>query len=160
MIQIGFTRTNTLLSNIIRLGTSGVYSHAFISYYDPIIGDNMCMEAQWDGFHLKKLSKATVNDTKVEILTPKHSIKELPKVCANYLGDPYDYPGIMGAVPVMLARFFKIKLKNVTEDAKAKFCSEAITLGLQEIKYPGAEKLIANQTTPQDLYNFFKNEQA
>lgn len=158
MIYIGFSGSKDWLSNLIRVFTKGKFSHAFLAYDDPVVGCKMVMEAQWDGFHVKKLSKSPSSGGDMLLLQPKHDISNLPKVCSNWLGDPYDYTGFLGAIPVMISRFFNKKSKNMLSDAKAKFCSEAIALGLQEIKYPGADKLIPDQTTPQDLLNFFENE--
>lgn len=158
MIQIGFSTGESLISKAIRYLTKGKFSHAFITYQDSVIESRMIMEAQWDGFHIKKWSHSPSVQEKYLLMTPKYDITGLPKACAEFLGNPYDYTGILGAIPVMILRFFRIKSRNLLEDGRAKFCSEAIALGLQKINYPNAEKLDAAQTTPQDLYEFFKRE--
>lgn len=158
MIYIGFSSSNDWLSKLIRVFTRGKVSHAFLAYDDPVIGCKMVMEAQWDGFHLKKLSKSPSSSGEMILIQPKHDISQLPKICSDWLGDPYDYSGFLGAIPVMISRFYNKKSKNMISDAKAKFCSEAISLGLQKINYPGSDKLIPDQTTPQDLLAFFEGE--
>lgn len=157
-IQIGFSTSQEILSKIIRLFTKGKYSHAFITYDDFVLKSKMIMEAQWDGFHLKKWKSSPSVYGNYLLISPKYDITGLPKACADFLGNPYDYTGILGAIPVMILRFFRIKSRNLLQDGKAKFCSEAIVLGLQKINYPNAHKLDASQTTPQDLYEFFERE--
>lgn len=158
MIQIGFNTSNALISRIIRFFTRQEVSHAFIVYDDEEFGGKFVLEANWDGYHVKPYEEAVKGSTKIILVEPRYNVTELLKVCSQWLGKPYDYPGLVGNVPVMISRWFKKKAKNPTQNPKAMFCSEAIAVALQKIGYPGADELDASTTTPQDLLDFFKSE--
>lgn len=157
-VQIGFSTSNAWISRAIRFFTRAKVSHAFLTYNDITIGEPMVMEADYTGYHLRSFKSATLSSTIVVLSTPKSPIDGILPLCAGWLDKPYDYLGIVGFIWVCIGRWCKAKWHSPLHDSKALFCSESIVLALQDLKYPHADKLVAVETSPDDLLNFMKAE--
>ena len=157
-VRVGFSTSNALISRVIRFFSGQRFSHAFLIYEDRDFGGQYVMEAAWDGYRLIHRDDALRDATLVVILDPKHDLSKILEVSGRWLGSRYDYAGLVGAALVTVARWARTKIRNPMQDAKSVFCSESIVVGLQQIGYPGAERLDAASTTPTDLFKFFKSE--
>lgn len=155
-LMIGFTAGDNWIGKAIRFFTRQEASHAFMAWDDPNLG-RMVMEAAFDGFHIRPWDVALKGTRIVALIEPKgKGADKLLGACARWLGEPYDYPGLLGMTVTMIGRWFKQNWRNPAGGSKPMYCSEAIATGLQEVKYPGAEKLIPSETTPQDLLDFLR----
>jgi hypothetical protein len=153
MNYVGFSRTETLLSRLLRWITNAEVSHAFLVIEQ--YGKLWYLGAEAQGIVMLPMSryekKNTVFIYPVIGLTDTH----ISTIMESYLGEAYDYGGLFGAIFPQVGRWFKRKWKNPFANPKATICSEFVTLALQEADIQGAWKLDPPATTPQDLKNLF-----
>jgi len=157
-IRIGFTTvTNSLVSRLVRWLTKSECSHAIFVYHDDDWDADMVLEASDVGFREIPLSNFLKKNTLVRILEPKVALEEgLKYVALTYLGTTFDYSGLLGNGPILLGRWLKRKWNNPWNTSDAVFCSEAVVVAMQKVKYPGAETLVPMNTSPQDLLTFME----
>lgn len=157
MVKVGFsTHGNNIVSRLIRWLTKSKASHAWLLVEDPFFGLEMVMEATETGFRLIPLAnfKAEGNNI-VALLEPSSPLDEGVKQAGKWLGEHYDFAGLFGASVVILGRWLRRKWRNPFGSPKSMFCSEAVVRVMQASKFPGAEGLDPEATTPQDLLDFF-----
>jgi hypothetical protein len=53
-------------------------------------------------------------------------------------------------------RCLRLRLRNPWNSGGSLFCSEAVTMALHAINYPGSWSLMAGSESPQSLLNFFR----
>jgi hypothetical protein len=161
--RIGFStpRGFNPVSWIVRKLTGSVCSHAFFIYWDLDYEADIVMEAHELGFRHVPLSHFVRQNEIVASFVPRADINAGVKwVAMEYLGDAYDFGGLLGAAFVLLGRWLKKKWNNPLANPKHVFCSEAVVYALQRAHYPGASEMVPRDTTPQDLLTFFVKEGA
>jgi len=151
-IWIGFSTTNNLISRVIRWFTRSTTSHAWIAFASQDMGMDVVLEAHFTFravpyVWFKKRNRIVAE---YEIPVGQAAVAK----CASFLGENYDYTGIVGGIIVSVGRWFKHKWHNPWGNPKAQTCSEAVVRALQAAAYPGAEKLNAEDTSPQTLMEF------
>lgn len=169
MLWVVFTRSESLISKIIRWGTKGSYSHALLLWEDPMLGW-LRMEADWDGYHIRPTSlrprfdglrivdSQSLEDFGFVGIPLPNQYDGLLRICAQWLGHRYDYPAIAGFLVVVLGRQLRMRWRNPFASPSALFCSEAIAKALKQLKYPGFDNVLPENTTPQDLFDLLKKE--
>lgn len=159
MIKIGFSTGDSFVSRAIRWFTKSKSSHVFLIIEESFFGATMVMEATSGGFRLVPFDHYINDHNKlVKIVEPKTSLKEGVEKSVPWLGEHYDYGGLFGMAIVMLGRWLRRKWRNPWESPRAMFCSEAVVYVLQASGYDGSSKLDASTTSPEDLMEFFKNQ--
>jgi len=144
------------MSWLVRRLTGSTASHAFFVYQDEDWQTDIVMEAHELGFRVAPLAHFQKKNTLVATFYPKASIEVgVRYVAMEYLGTAYDYGGLFGGFVIMLGRWLRRKWDNPLNDAHSVFCSEAVVIALQKSNYPGSERMVAQDTTPQDLLDFF-----
>lgn len=157
MVKVGFSTGNNILSRFIRWATKSKASHAWLSFSDSTLKQEMVMQATIGGFSVMTMREFALHHVVVAQIEPKVSLDQAVVDAADWLGvTHYDYGGLIGGLFVVIGRFFKRKIKNPFASSKALFCSEAVVKILQDAKYPGAEALVPDSTTPQDLLDFMQ----
>lgn len=164
MVKVGFSTSTGWVSGIIRWATGSKISHTWIllDLDNPIYGQKKwVLEAQITGYRLIPFEGYLVGNKLVGIVPLDHSVEQGLERAMGWLGGNYDVGGVVGDLAVEVERKLKsrwrwlhLKVRNPLHEARAMYCSEAITFVLQASNYPGADKLIGENTTPQDLYNF------
>jgi hypothetical protein len=157
MVRVGFsTRTKNIFSRAIRWLTGSKTSHTWLLFDDTFFGLPMVMEATEVGFRLLPYDnfKAEGNDI-IALIEPPYALDEGVQQAARWLGERYDFTGILGSVFVLLGRWLKKKWRNPLAGSKSMFCSEAVVRVMQAAKYPGSDAFDPEATTPQDLLDFF-----
>lgn len=157
MIKVGFsTHHHNILSSTIRFFTKSEVSHTWLLVDDPLFKRPMVLEATETGIVLTPFDRfATKNDV-VCILDPKHPLDSGMSEAGAWLGERYDFLGLVGTAFVLLGRWLKRKWKNPLSSSHAMFCSEFVVNVMQAAQYPGAENLVPTGTTPQDLLDFLR----
>ena len=152
MVYVGFSTTDSIVSKIIRWFTKSEVSHAF--FVIDLLGRAWVLESGFHGVTLSPAEKFTAKNT-IKYLAQVHELDE-PDVATvmNDLGENYDFGGLFGSAFVVIGRWFKQKWRNPWADPKAMFCSEFVVKSLQECGFPGADQLVPQDTTPQDLKDF------
>jgi hypothetical protein len=108
------------------------------------------------GWSMRTLDSLAAHDRIVDVITPSHPIDVGIQKSFDWLGQRYDYIGLFGMFFVMVARWFKKKIRNPLSSSTSMWCSEAGAKILQISGYPGAEKLDPPTTTPEDLRDFLR----
>lgn len=159
MIQVGFsTHKWNPISALIRLITRSPISHCWILYHDAQFKIDMIMESSFEGFRITPYAIFQKKNDGIQLFTPKYDLDTGLIQAGNKLGETYDVDGLLGMLIPLLGRWFKKKWHNPFRSSTEMFCSQAIVEVMQASNYPGSEQLIAADTSPDDLYNFFKNE--
>jgi hypothetical protein len=168
MISVGFSNSNTWLSKIIQWFTGSTISHCWL-LLDPGTAfygqQKWVLEAVLQGYHLIPYEGYTVGNHLVSLVTLPYPVEDGVIRAMGWLGGSYDVGGLLGEAVVVYERWLertwrwlKFKIRNPLHEQRAMFCSEAIVFVLQVSKYPGADALIAKNTTPQDLYAFLTKD--
>jgi len=160
-IRIGFSTPKHFnpVSWLVRKFTGSVASHAFFIFLDEDYDVDVVMEAHELGFRDGMLARFEKKNEIVATFSPKSDItKGIVYVAKEYLGTGYDFGGLIGSSLMLFGRWLKRKWHNPLASAHAVFCSEAVVIALQKSNYVGADGLVAQDTTPQDLLNFFKSQ--
>ena len=155
-VKIGFsTGLHSPISWLIRKATGSRTSHAFLIYQDETLSDSMILEADRGGFQVQRLAVFLRTNTlvaQVPVDLPAAAIQEADR----WLGEGYDYEGLLCEAIVKVARWFGRKISSPVHSPKSMFCSEAMVKLLQVAKYPGADKLVGYDTSPEDLLRFLE----
>jgi hypothetical protein len=135
-------------------------SHTFLIYFDVDFQRDMVMEATDGGFRIVPFDRYTKHADYLRVFKPRLPIDTGLMAAVDWLGERYDYTGVFGMAWVMFGRWLKRKWHNPWHGANALFCSEAVTKVLQAASYPGVERLEPETTTPEDLLEFFRTDEA
>lgn len=159
--RIGFStpkRCNPV-SWLVRRFTNSECSHTFFLYRDLDWEADMVLEAHEMGFRLLTLAHFEKKNEVVASFKPRAGIEDgLKHVAREYLGVSYDFGGLLGSIVVMFGRWLKRKWHNPLHSPASVFCSEVVVIALQKSGYPGSEKMVPHDTTPQDLLEFFSRQ--
>jgi hypothetical protein len=156
--RVGFSTSKTSwVSAIIRWFTGGKSSHVFLVYWDVDFERDMVMEATQGGF---KITPFSHHGGLVKVVTPKFPVEVGLRKAVDWLGEEYDYAGLLGMAWVELGRWLRRKWRNPWRSAKAMFCSEAVARVMQESSYPGTENWDPQSIDPEMLLAFFLKEEA
>ena len=156
-VQVGFSTSEWWVSRVIRWFTKAKVSHAFL--YSPFAELGDVAEAAWCGYRISTLTKLTSGTTRVVTMkTPVVPLKM--EIAKQWLDTPYAYAALFGEAWVCIGRLFRKMWKNPFPDPHHMFCSEAIVLLMQQSGYPGADKLDAVSTSPDDLLRFMEEQEA
>lgn len=158
MIRVGFsTHKSNFLSATIRIFTGSKVSHTWLLVEDePFFGIPMVMEATEVGFRYIPFETFKSKNDVVEVLTPTHPLDKGVHVANAWLGDSYDFLGLLMSFFVVVGHWVKRKVKNPVHSSRSMFCSEAVVRVLQASDYPGVADLDPSSTTPQDLLSLLK----
>lgn len=159
--RIGFSTPKGFnpVSWAVRTLTGSPASHAFFIYHDRDWDCDCVLEAHELGFRLVSLEQFEKRNEIVATFNPCYPIDVgVASVAREFIGSIYDFGGLIGFVFVMVGRWFRRKLRNPLASHHALICSESIVLALQRSKYPEAETLDLEGTSPQDLLKFFTAE--
>lgn len=155
-MRVGFsTDRKSWLSGLIRKLTKSQASHTWLLYKDLDWAEDIVMDAHWSGWRLIPFSDFQKQNDIVKVVEIKHDLDPGMKLTLRWFGTNYDYAGLFKMAFVMFGRWLGRKVKNPGQSARSVFCSEAIVRVLQASKYPKSETLIPEETSPQDLLNFF-----
>lgn len=158
-VIIGFStpRRFNVLSWAIRKITGSRASHAWLRVVDPLFHLDMVMEAHTTGMRLIPRAVFEKGNAVVALAYPQGDFSTALGKAGKFLGRKYDFEGLLGMAWVLLGRWLHRKWRNPLNSTKALFCSEAVVEMLQAAKYPGAERLAADSTSPEDLLEFLQD---
>lgn len=141
LVRIHFTRASGLVAWLIRAVTGGSVTHVGLGLSDGRIvhadQGGVQVAATMADFLGEDRRLAATYETVVE---PK--IDEA-KILEDFVGRPYDYDGLIGALPGVLAwRWWKVRIGNPLAKDREFFCSEFVCellkpSGIMPAKDPG-----------------------
>lgn len=140
---------------LVRKLTKSEWSHAFFVYFDQDWGADMVLEASAVGFRILPLEKY-VKKNHCRLLVPAKPIDEgVKKVALTFVGDRFDYEGLLGMVVPVVGGWLKRKWRNPFRSADKVFCSESVALAARlSPGYLGG--LPETDVTPQQLLEWFE----
>lgn len=157
MVSVGFSTTNMWLSRFIRWLTKSKVSHTWLTFTDATLQRQMVMEASFWGFRVVTMAEFKKDSTVIAIIPPKVPLDTATVAAADWLGDYYDFEGLVGAGVVSFwYTWFKRRIKSPFHSGTALFCSESVVKVLQTANYPGAAALDALAITPEQLLEFLQ----
>jgi len=124
MSTLVFTASNDLLSRSIRWFTKGRASHVAIGaqLFDvPVLihatigGVQVSPRVKWMRGRILVAEYAFTHSSGVDVAG---AVKKL--------GERYDYVGLLGFIPVLIARWFGVRVRNPFASASAVVCSELV----------------------------------
>ena len=150
-IAIGFsTQTWSPVSALIRFVTRSKATHVWV--LANLFGVPCVIEASEKGFLPSMTFDQFLKKNALVTLVPiAPSLDVGLRWAAKNFGEAYDFTGLFGMAWVMLGRFLHRRWRNPFDSRKALFCSEAIAKILSISGFPGAEFLVPEETTPQQL---------
>ena len=155
------TQQTNPVSRIIRWFTKSRVSHATLLYFDTDWGGDFVMEATEGGVKITPFLKFSAKNDLVRIFTPKQPLDAgLTEAANNWLGDQFDYIGLLGMILVYLGHIFRMTWRNPFASPHAMFCSEFVARVLKWSEYPGTEDMDPTSVSPEDLLEFFERENA
>ena len=158
-VIIGFStpRGFNLISWLIRKVTGSRTSHAWLLVYDPVFKLRMVMEAHSTGMRLVPLTVFEKTNVVVAQAHPRVDFSRALQNAGRWLGEKYDFTGLLGMAWVLLGRWIRRKWRNPFNDSRALFCSEAVVQTLRSAEYPHIGELQADSTSPEDLLDFLQD---
>jgi hypothetical protein len=148
-MKIVFSTTNHLLSRAIRWLTSSQVSHC--SIHAEMAGVPVVIEATIGGVRIIPLSKWATGNTVVGSFEPRLDMISGLAHAVEHVGDRYDYVGLLGYIPVLLARWLRLRCRNPLASPSAMVCAELILHLDHGGNVPEWRGLDPEATTPQDL---------
>jgi hypothetical protein len=151
--RIGFSHASGLVSRAIRWITGSRASHAFVVYYDTDFQQDMVLEAVGAGFRIQSLDTFKKENEIVRLYQPQHSLTAGYPEVAHWLGERYDFGGLLGMAWVMIGRWLKRNWRNPWASSRSLFCSEAVVRVLLAARYPRLPAAFGqpDRVTPEDL---------
>jgi hypothetical protein len=150
---VGFSTPKrwNFLSWAIRRITGSKASHAWLLVDDPVFRLRMVMESHTTGFRLVPLTEFAKTNEVVALAVPQVDLSDGVAEAGAWLGSRYDFTGLLGMCVVLAGRWLHQKWKNPVQSARSMFCSEAVVRVLQAARYPHADAIDPDDTSPQDL---------
>jgi hypothetical protein len=128
-----------------------------VVYYDQDWGSDFVLEAANGGVKISPYSKFQSQNNIVGVFTPKSPLDTgLKKAATEWLGEYFDYTGIVGMIFVYLGHWLRMKLRNPFAASNTMFCSELVARILRWSDYPGTADMEPEDTSPEDLLEFFE----
>jgi hypothetical protein len=151
-LHIVYTASKSWVGRLIRWATKQRVSHtAFVNTED---GRRYVYEAGWLKFVRTPYEKWSKTRTIVAAPPLVQSIDAAEPLVRSWVNVPYDYPALFGMAWVAIGRWLKKKWHNPLNSARALICSESGAVALQYARYPRADRLCPESTTPGDLLRF------
>jgi hypothetical protein len=149
MATIVFMTSEHWLSRVIRSATRSAVSHVGIGL--ELVGVPVILHASIGGVMVELRSKLMPGVKLVAECSMPVSGMEIERAVRS-IGQRYDYVGLVGFIPVMLARWFGKRVKNPLASPSALVCSELVARALGKAwdgKIEGYER--PDDVTPEDL---------
>lgn len=153
---VGFSSSNNFVGRAIQWFTRSKVNHTWILLKDFSDGLDMVMQASTGGFQLITYQRFLKGATVVAVVRPKVSLDKGIKEALQWLGEPYDFVGIVGMALVEVGRWFRRSPRNWLHSSRAMWCSEANVYVLKAAGYPGASVLDPTVVSPEDLLEFMQ----
>lgn len=159
MVFVGFStpRRWNPLSALIRAMMRSQASHAWLLVEDPLFELRLVLEAHSTGFRLIAFAEFVKENRVVALVEPAHDLHRGLPEAGGWLGDQFDVLGLFGIFLTLVGRWLSPRRwRNPFTSSRALFCSEAVVRVMKASRYPGAEALGNETTTPAELLAFLE----
>ncbi len=150
-VQIGFSVATNWNSRLILALTGGNVSHTFLLLDTDDFG-KMVLEETGTGWSLRTYAQFLAGKTKiVKVIDPPVSLNAALPTTLNWLGERYNYTGLIGMAWVCIGRWLGRKWRNPLRSNNSMFCSEALVYVLQTAGWAPVKDLDPESVDPQEL---------
>lgn len=156
-IRIGFSASRGLLGRFVRWFTRSPINHTWIAVRS--MGLELIIHSTVGGVQVDLRDKWEKRNRVVEEYRVIPDVTEGFHKAMSYLGDRYDYLGLLGFVPYYIGRWFGRKVKNPWASTRAVVCSELIVRLRAGGKLPEWDSLDPESTAPSDLLEACQNSE-
>jgi hypothetical protein len=160
-MKITFTTSRAWYSGLIRWLSHGRASHVLLGV--ELFGREVFMHATVGGIQVTPRERFLHGNRVVAEFETKLDVpSDLLKMAAGHLGEQYDYVGLVGFIwPVMLWRWFHLKVANPLANARGMVCSEFVArIDTDGLILPEFRGLSPEETTPEDLLVICEQERS
>jgi hypothetical protein len=162
-VTLVFTTTGSWVSAIIRWFTGGIASHVAIG--TDLHGVPVLLHADVGGVQLSHRGRFFGDFGSNAVVAEYRFVGDVAEArlarAVAHLGDRYDYAGLFGYAPVMVARWLGKKIRNPLASPRAMVCSEfVLLLDVGGDLVPAWQGLDPERTTPEDLLAICKESVA
>lgn len=155
-LKIGFSKSNSLTSKIIRWVTNAPVSHTYISFFDYSFDQEMVLEANEHGYVLVPYNRWIKENTQVycfDVMVAESLKAKALFELSEHMGDHYDTIGALG----LFFRRWLGRYRNPLAAIQGRvFCSEMVSLYLKKVKIL-PNNADCESYTPGDLLDFCKS---
>lgn len=156
-VCIGFSTTPWPVSWLIRLITRSKESHCWL-YVEDATG-RWVYQAAFGGYIKTDWAAFQKSAEVVKVVQPRQPLSQGVALAQSWVGtERYDFDALVGGLWVELGRALKKKLHNPFFSPRETICSEAIMRILIASNYPGATRLLPQDSTPQDVDDLLQGE--
>lgn len=154
-LRVGFSKTNSLISKVIRWVIGAPFSHTYIRFTDEFLGMNLIAHADWPGVLLLQAEKFDKENQKLEEFEFDLDILKVSLVRnLRFLGSRYDYLSILGwAWTIALRRAAKIIVQNPLDDPKSLIC---VDFCIRVLNDAGLTAIPVGSINPKGLVNYLR----
>lgn len=157
-ILICFSATNDIKGKLVRLFTGNVYNHVSILYKSHF----------WDKWMSIQIDKNGVQILPVYALLKKDMYNKFYKCDVDlsvgirknieYIGKKYDIFGVFGiGIKILIRKIFGRKIKNLLNVDSRVFCTEYLTMVMQDSGFPGSYEIDSSLSEPGDIIELLCN---
>ena len=151
-IGIGFSTTDYPLSWLIRWATGSKASHTWLVVDEPT---KQIYESTIGGFKKVSYDSFAKANKIVKIVYPVQDLTPGLNLARFWVGkEKYDYDELVGGLWVQIGRWLHKKWHNPFHSDGEIDCASSVVRFLQVSSFPGADKLIPQDCTPQDIMDF------
>lgn len=156
MIYIGFSRSRSIRSKLVRWATGAAWSHVWIEYPSHAWGGRWVAHSAENGVVKVPAEPYLASCEAVKRFEVKVDITKGLEACREFVGRKYDYKVIWNALVGVIHRVTKWQwlYKIVSKDSSKLTCSEFVSSILKEAGVIGTEGMDPELTTPGDLERF------
>ncbi len=155
LVKIGFSDTPEVISKIVERVIGAKFSHAYFVIFTTELG-TLVYQADASGPSLTSMAEFRKSHTIVYELTPAIDLSQaVSDSISKYIGDGYDYTGDIGTLLEDVGAG-----KRWADDFHRPGCENCSALVVRTMQlardpvYPGADKLVAVETDPKQLFDF------
>lgn len=154
-ISVGFSRTNTLISKLIRFFIKGPISHVYIRFYDKTLKSPLILHSDFSGVQIDLADKFDIENVAIEefvIEDPK--LDDAIRKNLWHLGKKYSYVKLWNwAWIIIFKRWFVRKVKDPALDPKKLICTDFVLYILQASKICD---IPIGSMTPSEMRSWFE----
>lgn len=147
---VGFSTTDKLLSQLIRLATRSKVSHAY--FRTTLLSRPVVVHADWQGVTVTDYARWLRANSVVAEYRIDAPILPMVGELFEHLGAGYDWGGLVGQGWVLLGRLFGRTWANPLQSNDRWYCSELVADSLRQM---GAQlPWRPEAASPEDLYRY------
>lgn len=150
MITLMFTTSSSIGSRLIRWLTKSPASHTLIGGLE-VCGVPVVVQANVGGIQITPRDRFLAKHPLVVEYEVLPDVSQELNFAIRKLGDGYNYLGLFGYIPVLIGKWWKLKVSNPFRSSTAQVCSEFVCDIFNDGPVPEFLGMEPSSATPRDL---------